>query len=116
MEANSQNKQSDNQQQAGNSTGSKSFWDELDSKLSGLSQEPSTWIKWLSSPLLPVIGLIVLGYCLHRTRKELIEILHQQKVTNAAELAKLRKKVKKLKKQIRQSSGNSSRSAKALMD
>lgn len=116
MEANSQNKQPDNQQQAGNSTGSKSFWDELDSKLSGLSQEPSTWVKWLSSPFLPVIGLIVLGYCLYRTRKELIDILHQQKTTNATELAALRKKVKKLKKQVRQSTGGGARSAKALMD
>lgn len=116
MQATSQNKQSDNQQQAGNSTGSKSFWDELYSKLSGLSQEPSTWSKWLSTPFLPVIGLIVLGYCLYRTRKELIDILNQQKMTNAAELAALRKKVKKLKKQVRQSSGGGARSTKALMD
>lgn len=116
MQANSQNKQSDNQQQAGSNTHSQSFWEELGSKLSGLSQDPSTWGKWLSSPFLPVIGLIVLGYCLYRTRKELIDILNQQKTTTAAELVRLRKKVKKLKKQIRHSAGSNTRSAKAVMD
>lgn len=102
MQATSQNKQSDPQQQAGSNSTAQSWWEELGSKLSGLPQEPAQWAKWLSSSLLPVIGLIVLGYALYRTRKELIDTLLLQKNTTEEELLMLRKKVKKLKKKAKQ--------------